>query len=85
MSNGNDCGLFCTMENVLSSNSYLLIGSKIYNLFYSSTLERKKAYNLYETPKFMTVHPFGHQFLCGFDNIIKFYNKIEKDMQEIWS
>ncbi len=41
--------------------------------------------NLYEVPKFMTVHPLGHQFLCGFDNIIKFYNKIQKDMQQTWS
>lgn len=38
MANGSDCGLFNTMENVLSCNSYLLIGSKIYNLCYSSTL-----------------------------------------------
>lgn len=38
-------------------------------------------FNLYEVPKFMTVHPLGYQILCGFDNIIKFYNKVEKDMQ----
>lgn len=35
-------------------------------------------YNLYDVPKFMTVHPLGYQFVCGFDNIVKFYNKVEK-------
>ncbi len=78
---GADWGNFCCMENVLSSNAYLLIGSKIFNLLYSTTLERKKMFNLYEVPKFMTVHPLGYQILCGFDNIIKFYNKVEKDVQ----
>ncbi len=76
MAMGAECGTFNTMENVLSSNAYLLIGSKIFNLFYSTTLERKKMFNLYEVPKFMTVHPLGYQFLCGFDNMIKFYNKV---------
>lgn len=73
------------IENALSSNSYILIGSKIYNLYYSTSLERKKIFNLYEIPKFFAVHPLGHQFLCGFDSIIKFYNKIEKDVHEVWS
>lgn len=42
-------------------------------------------YNIFETPKFMTVHPLGYQFVCGYDNIIKFYNKTGGDVEEIWS
>lgn len=77
---GADYGAFSSMENVISSNAYILAGSKIFNLYYSTSIERKKVYNIYEVPKFMTVHPLGYQFLCGFDNIIKFYNKVEKEM-----
>ena len=32
----------------------------------------------------MTVHPLGYQFLCGYDNIIKFYNKKGVDVEEVW-
>jgi hypothetical protein len=33
----------------------------------------------------MAVHPLAYQILCGFESLVKFYNKVEKDMQEVWS
>ncbi len=35
---GADCGAFGSLENVLSSNLFMLIGSKIFNLYCSTTL-----------------------------------------------
>ena len=62
----------------------MLIGSKISNLTYTSTIEKKRVFNLYEVPKFMVAHPMGYQFACSFEGILKFYNRVEGDMQEIW-
>ena len=33
----------------------------------------------------LAVHPLCYQFLCVFDNIIKFYTKVEKEFVEVWS
>lgn len=79
--NGIETGHFSSFENVLSANAYTLIGQRITTLQYKSSLEKGIVYNLYETPKFMIVHPLGYQFLCGYDNIIKFYNKIGNDLE----
>ena len=40
------------MVNVLSSNGYILIGSKISNLNFTNAIEKKRVFNLYEVPKF---------------------------------
>lgn len=85
VSNGIESGTFVSFENVLSSHTYSLIGQRITTLQYKNSLDKVTVYNLYETPKFFAIHPLGYQFLCGYDNIIKFYNKKGYDMEEIWN
>lgn len=81
---GFDSGYFSSMVNVLSSNLYILIGSKISNLSYTSTMEKKRVFNLYEVPRFMSVHPLSYQLVCGFEGVLKFYNRIEGEILEVW-
>ena len=47
MAMGFDTGTFSSMTSALSCTIYLLIGSKISSLAYTSTVEKKKLYNLY--------------------------------------
>ena len=32
----------------------------------------------------MATHPFSHQFVCGFEGILKFYCRVEGEMNEVW-
>lgn len=82
--NGIETGNFSSFETTLSSYAYTLIGSRISTFQHKNSLEINCIYNLYEIPKFMAVHPLGYQFLCGYDNIIKFYHKTGVDLEEIW-
>lgn len=73
---GFDSGAFSSMVNVLSSNAYILIGSKISNLNFTNAIEKKRVFNLYEVPKFLAVHPLSYQLACGFDGVLKFYSRV---------
>lgn len=70
---------------MISSEVFLLSGPSIVNYCYMDHIEKKHKYVIHESPRLIAVHPLGYQILCTFEGVVKFYQKVEQELIEIWS
>lgn len=71
-----DCGDTLSLQSVLTSEIYYLSGHNIACYSHMDNTKRICQFPLHESPKCLTVHPLGYQFVCVFESQIKFYQRI---------